>query len=70
MYSLAALACWFGGLIMMSAAPWLGSCLAATGFVLAGKAISKPDDMETMFGIMFLIVIAVGAIRLLALLFG
>lgn len=70
MYSLAALACWFGGLVLLTAMPWLGACIAATGFVLAGKAMTRPDDMETLFGLLFLLVIASWAIRLLASAFG
>ena len=70
MYSLAAIACWFGGLVVMSSSPWLGACVAAAGFVLAGKAISRPDDMETMFGLLFLGVLVSWAVRLAASAFG
>lgn len=66
MLSLLALACWFGGLVLLTVSPWLGACVAAAGFVFAGKAIQRPDDMEMMFGLLFLGVLAVGAWRLVA----
>jgi hypothetical protein len=64
--SLLALACWFGGLVTLQVSPVLGACIAAAGFVFAGKAVQRPDDMETMFGLAFMAVLAVGAWRLLA----
>lgn len=63
MLSLAALACWIGGLLLLAVSPWLGACIGAAGFVLAGKAVFRKDDMATMFGLLFLFVIAVSAIR-------
>lgn len=64
MLSLLALACWIGGLILLSVSPWLGACVAAGGFVFAGKALFRPDDMATMFGVLFLFVIVVNVWRL------
>lgn len=64
MLSLAALACWIGGLVLLTVSPWLGAATAAAGFVFAGKALARKDDMETMFGILFAFVLIVGAIGL------
>lgn len=66
MLSLLALACWFGGLVLLQVSPVSGACVAAAGFVCAGKALKRPDDMETMFGLLFMGVIAVGVWRLVA----
>lgn len=66
MLSLLALSCWIGGLILMTVSPLLGACVAAAGFVFAGKAVQRPDDMETMFGALFLVALAGGVIRLIA----
>lgn len=63
MLSLLALGCWIGGLLLMAAVPWLGACIAAAGFVLAGKAVFRKDDMGTMFGVLFLFVIVVSVVR-------
>ena len=65
MYSLLALTCWIGGLILLTIHPISGACVAATGFVFAGKAVSRPDDMALMFGLMFILVLAVTALRAL-----
>ena len=40
--SLLALACWIGGLILLTVSPWIGAGVAAGGFVFAGKA--HPQD--------------------------
>lgn len=64
MLSLLALACWIGGLLLLAVSPWLGACVAAAGFVAAGKAVSRKDDMATMFGILFLVVIVGSVMRL------
>ena len=70
-FSLLALALWIGGLVVMAAfSPWAGACLAAGGFVAAGAAMKRKDDMEIMFGLLFLLVLAIGAIRLVAWLLG
>lgn len=61
MLSLLALACWIGGLILLTVSPWLGAGVAAGGFVFAGKAMGRKDDMETMFGVLFLVVLVIGA---------
>lgn len=50
----------------MTMIPLLGACIAAAGFVFAGKAVQRPDDMETMFGLLFAAVLIGGAIRLIA----
>lgn len=60
--SLLALVCWIGGLLLLTLSPWLGACLAAAGFVFAGKAVFRKDDMGMLFGLMFLFVIAVNAV--------
>jgi hypothetical protein len=44
----------------------LGACVTALGFVFAGKALKRPDDMETMFGLAFMAILAVGAWRIVA----
>jgi hypothetical protein len=64
--SLLALACWFGGLVLLQVSPALGACVTALGFVFAGKALKRPDDMETMFGLAFMAILAVGAWRIVA----
>ena len=64
--SLLALACWIGGLVLMTVIPLLGACVAAAGFVFAGKAVQRKDDMETMFGLLFAVCLVGGAIRLIA----
>lgn len=66
MLSLAALACWIGGLVLLTVSPWLGAGVAAAGFVFAGKALTRKDDMETMFGALFAFVLVVGAIGLVS----
>lgn len=66
MLSLAALACWIGGLVLLAVSPWLGSAVAAAGFVFAGKALMRKDDMETMFGLLFAFVLIVGAVGFVA----
>lgn len=68
--SLLALACWIGGLLLLAVSPWLGAALAAAGFVFAGKAVFRRDDMATMFGLMFIVVLAFQAICLVRWLFG
>lgn len=60
------MACWIGGLILMTVVPLAGACVAAAGFVFAGKAVQRHDDMEAMFGAMFAVVIVGGLIRLIA----
>lgn len=69
MLSLLALACWIGGLILLTVSPLLGAGVAAAGFVAAGKAVQRRDDMETMFGLLFAFVLLVGAVRFVAWLF-
>ena len=48
--------------------PIIGACLAAAGFVAAGKAMTKPDDMPFFFGLVFWLMAAglvlAGAINL------
>jgi hypothetical protein len=68
--SLLALACWIGGLVLLTVSPLLGAFVAAGGFVAAGFAVRRRDDMETMFGLMFLFVLVIGAIRFGAWLFS
>jgi len=68
--SLCALACWIGGLILRAASPLAGARVAAAGFVFAGKALQRKDDMETMFGVLFLAVLGIGAIRFIAWMVG
>jgi hypothetical protein len=70
MLSLLALACWIGGLVLLTVSPLLGAFVAAGGFVAAGFAVRRRDDMETMFGVMFLAVLGVGAVRFILWLFG
>lgn len=69
MLSLLALGCWIGGLILLTVSPFLGACVAAAGFVFAGKAVFRKDDMATMFGLMFLFVIVVSVVRFVRWLF-
>ena len=69
MLSLLALACWIGGLILLTVSPLLGAGVAAAGFVAAGKAVQRRDDMETMLGLLFAFVLLVGAVRFVAWLF-
>ena len=63
--SLLALLCWIGGLALMQVSLWAGSGLAALGFVAAGIALRRKDDLETMFGLFLLFVLGVTAVRLL-----
>lgn len=69
MFSLLALACWIGGLVLLQVSPWAGACVAAGGFVFAGKAVHRKDDMATMFGVLFLLILGIGAVRVVAWLF-
>lgn len=55
---------------MLTISPLLGAFLAAGGFVLAGLAVKRRDDMELMFGLMFCFVLVVGVIRVGFWLFG
>lgn len=65
MFTLLTLGLWMGGLVAVLAGHLaLGACIAAAGVVFAPKALAKPDDMQTAFGIMLLFVLVVGAIRL------
>ena len=64
--SLLALACWFSGLILLQISPALGAGVAAAGFVFAGKAVRRPDDMATMFGVLFFVVILINLVRFVA----
>lgn len=70
MYSTLAAILWFGGLLLMKQHPFVGACLAAAGFVAAGKAMNRPDDMPMFFGMVFLVVILVTAARLAFWLFS
>lgn len=65
MLSLLALACWIGGLLLLTVSPAIGACVAAAGFVFAGKAVFRKDDMPVMFGLLFLFVLVVSAVRLI-----
>lgn len=47
MLSLLALTLFLGGLVLIPLAPLAGACTSALGVVLAGKAASRPDDLET-----------------------
>lgn len=68
MLSILTLAFWIGGLILMFSSPFGGALIAAFGFVLAGKALRRRDDMETMFGLAFLFIIVIATVRLLVFL--
>lgn len=66
MLALFALVCWIGGLVLLTVAPLAGAAVAAFGFVAAGAAMRTRDAVETLAGLMFLVVIALGAARLIA----
>lgn len=63
MLSLLAIGCWIGGLVLLTVNPWLGSALAAAGFVAAGAALRRPDDMALMFGLVFMAIIGISVLR-------
>lgn len=50
----------------MHASILLGSCLAAGGFVAAGIAMRRKDDLETFLGCMLLFGVGVSAVRFIA----
>lgn len=65
MMTLIALALWFGGLILLlSGMPVFGAIVAGAGAVVSARALRRADDMETAWGIAFLFVIVISAIRL------
>lgn len=63
MLSLLALVCWIGGLVLLQVSPWAGASVAAAGFVFAGKAVHRKDDMALLFGLIFAAVIGVSLLR-------
>lgn len=54
MFSLLALALFFGGLVLLQLAPIPGAFVALAGLVCAGKALNRPGDAETLYGLMLL----------------
>lgn len=64
--SLLALLCWIGGLATMHLSIMLGSCLAAAGFVCAGAALRRQDDIEQFFGLLLLFGVVVSIARFIA----
>lgn len=51
MFSLLAIFGVVGGLLLVPAAPPLGAALVIGGFVSAGKAMDRPDDLPFALGI-------------------
>jgi hypothetical protein len=58
MLSLLALALFFGGLIITQIHPIPGVLVVLAGLGCAGKALNRPGDMDTLFGLMLLCGIA------------
>ena len=68
--SLLALACWIGGLLLLTVSPALGACIAAGGFVAAGAALKRPGDLEALVGFLMLAAIVLVAASVIGPLFG
>lgn len=64
MYSLLAVVLWISGWLLLPASILVGSGLLATGFLSAGAAINRPNDMPLFFGLLFLAGIGITVIRL------
>lgn len=65
MLTLLALALWIGGLYsILCGLPVLGAIIAGAGALVSARALRKPDDLETAFGIAFMFVIVISAMRL------